>query len=516
MSTYKDKKDSEKMYEYAVSTAVDSRIISQGAEQLDKAAYNINKIDEYLNDEISLKKELLSLLRESKKTGLTPELRAKIEGIQIAIKRLSAPEMVEQQQIKTQEIGMSYQDMVKSNKEFAEELGIDLSNPYLEALSNIDASLLSHELAEKFDLLRLDKYDYAFAAAVGLLCGAVDAILVGTASTEKEEMGKLAQKTDEFYDGLVKRYAKKCGWEGPKVNADGTQSDSLKSAIAYLEREFPVNYDHRTTADVSGMVKGITPKNHHMLSMSHSPLGLVFAIFDLLDNKATFFDPGAGKLVRVAGEWSKGAAGSGKANISGVPEAITRWFGHLMSDIAGSSGSAGRGAGIPTGFQTVLQSFDFGKIPLGDNVYGTIGEAVTKMYENGFDFRFQTATAIPVIINEVLIRLYWFLKQHFYYGKSIKESLPVGNNRELQRMLLIATLAFSSVDVTHAIVKGYVEQNPITLLNSLNYIGLADFGYKLLVNFKLEHAHNKQVKNLMQDEIRKKHEELMQADYLLK
>lgn len=78
-------------------------------------------------------------------------------------------------------------------------------------------------------------------------------------------------------------------------------------------------------------------------------------------------------------------------------------------------------------------------------------------------------------------------------------------------MLLITSLCFETVDTTHAIVKGSIEQNPMTMLNSLNYIGLMNFGYKLFANFRLEHEHNSKIKELMKNEIRLKHNDLINS-----
>ena len=515
MSNKKTKQDYETMRQQAVSTAVDSKILDQGALQIDIATRNVDVLNRYMDTRLELKRELLELVKDTKKNGMTEEKQKRIYEIMKLLESQEVPKVQKNQVIETQNIDATVLEIKQSNIEFAKKYDIDLSNPYMSSLSNYDRRLLEEELSSKFDLLKLDKYDYAFAAAVGLLCGAIDAILIGTASNDKNEMGKLAQKTDEAFDKMVMKYAKLCGWTGPKVSSNGTSNDSLKSAIAFLERNNPVNYDQRLSSDTNSVIQGMTPKNHHLLSLSHSPLGLLFAVIDLMTNKATFFDPGTGKICRIAGNWAKGASDSGKDQIGSVAEAIARWFGHLVSDVAGNSGSEGRGMGIPTGVQSILQTFRFGKIPLGDDSYGTIAEAVQKMFENGYDFRFNFATAIPNVILEVLIRTYWMMKQYFYYGKSFKESIPFGKSRELHRMLLIATASFSTVDVTHAIVKGAVNENPIATLNSLNYIGLANFGYELFVNFKLEHAHNEKIREIMETEIRQKHIELINSGSIL-
>lgn len=514
MVNKKTKQDNELLSAYAESVAVDRETLNRGAAQLDAAIAASEHLNAYLDKKNELKKQMLEVLAEMRKSGKTAELNAELLRIQQEIKLLEAPKQQQFEQVRTQEVVHSFDAMKASNDEFAKEYGLDLSNPFAAAFTNYERAIVSNELAEKFELLRLDKYDYAFAAAVGLIGGIVDAVLIGTASRDGASMGKLAQWNDKMFDKMVQIYAKHNGWNGPRGGSDPT-----KSAIGFLEGHFEVHYDQRFADDFPnlpyGELKGMNPSNHHLSSLSHSSslLGLISGIMDLMQGKATFVDTQGLKIIRIDIPTDKQVKGT-----NSIIEAAQRWFGHTMSDIAGASGSKGRGAGLPTGFQTILQSFRVGKIPIKDGSeteYGTIGDAVRKMYENGYDFRFQTATAIPVIICEVIVRLYWFFKQHFYYGKTIKESLPFGKDRELQRLLLITSLSFETVDVAHAVVKGCAEGNPIAFLNSLNYVGLANLGYKLIVNFRLEHEHNKKVRQIIETEVEQKYEELLNSNYLL-
>lgn len=527
MENKKTKKENAILSAYAESVAVDRETLNRGAVQLDAAIATSEQLSTYLDRKNELKKQMLEVLTEMRKKGKTAELNAKLLRIQQEIKSLEAPKQQQFEQIQTQEIVHSFDEMKASNEEFAQAYGLDLSNPFVAAFTNSERAIVSNELAEKFDLLRLDKYDYAFAAAVGLIGGIVDAVLIGTASRDASDMGKLAQLNDKAFDKMVQVYAKHSGWNGPRSNSDPT-----KSAIGYLEKQFPVHYDQRYAKDIQNILEnsdvvqsqvfqdnvlsGMNPSSHHLQSLSHSCsiLGLISGVLDLLQGKASFFDPNSQKIVRINVPNGGSLQGS-----NSIVTATQRWFGHMMSDIAGGSGASGRGAGLPTGVQTVLQSFQFGKIPIkesgGSMTYGTIADVTQKMYENGYDFRFQTATAIPVIICEVIVRLYWFFKQHFYYGKTIKESLPFGRDREMQRLLLITSLSFSTVDVTHAIIKGYAEGNPISFFNSLNLVALVNLGFKLFVNFRLEHEHNEKVRQIIQTEVKQKFDQLLDANYLL-
>jgi len=500
MSNYKTDRDYKIINQYAGSLSVDRAIQNEGRQQLDNAFTNTERIKKYFAEQRALEQELITVLTACEENGITEHDLERIKVLEEKISNLELPQLNEMNAIQTQDIPTSFVDMTKSNQEFAAKYDIDLEKPFDSLFSNIEEAAISSELAERFSLLRLDKYDYAFASAVGIIGGVVDVLLIGTASTKRSECGKLVNLTDDAISKMVQKYAKLCDWDGPKNGSDPT-----KSAIGFLERKNKVNYDARYPQDIDFAIDGINPKNHHLLSLDHSPMGLIIGVIDLLQGKATFVDPEEGNIVRAM---------TGKAEgIDGIPSAIARWFGHLMSDVAGASGSSDRGAGIPTGMQSILRTFNVGKIPMGENGTSAIGKVVEKMYTEGFDFRFSVATAIPVIICEVLIRVYWFLKQHYYYGKEVKQSMPFGKIRELQRMLLISNFAFSSIDVTHALIKGATEQNPISFFNSVNYIGLADFGLKLFINFRLEHEHNKQTKELLQNDIRREYEKLLNDRY---
>ena len=519
MGTYRDKKERAELYQDAVSTAVNAETLTRGAQALDAGMSAADSALAYVQKQKEIKMQLVVLLRKAQASGLTDADKAEILRLQQALQGCEPAQQRPIARVETQEVPRSYQQMVAEDHQKAKEYGIDLSNPFLASFSGIDKAVVSQELAEEFDLLRLDKFDYAFAAFAGIMGGLIDALCVGTITDNPTESGKLLQATDGAYDKIVMKYAKMQGWEGPRIRKDGTASDPVKSAIGFLERQYPVNYDQAKRSDIKKIVgelshdelNGLSPSNHHLRGLAHSfsPLGLVTGILDLTQGKTTFFNVDTGTILRY---------NTGKAQgVDGIFDAVARWFGHCMSDIAGSSGAQGRGAGLPAPFMEIFQQFQFGKVPLsldqhsGMPVYETIGKATEELYQHGLDLRAFTAMAIPVAITEIMVRLYWFFKQHFYFGKSIRESLPFGKSREMQRMLLIASLSFSSVDVVHGIVKGASESNPVTMLLTFNYVGFVNLGYKLYLNFRLEHAHNRQLREHMQNEVRTRFNMLLET-----
>jgi len=51
-------------------------------------------------------------------------------------------------------------------------------------------------------------------------------------------------------------------------------------------------------------------------------------------------------------------------------------------------------------------------------------ETMITVFEEGYDFRFGAAMAIPVILEELSIRVIWVIRQKFGRGKSWRECIP--------------------------------------------------------------------------------------------
>lgn len=160
-----------------------------------------------------------------------------------------------------------------------------------------------------------------------------------------------------------------------------------------------------------------------------------------------------------------------------------------------------------------LQKLQFGKIKLKDGKVDsyTFAQVSEWMFKNGYDVRTFAAELIPVLIYETLIRLYWIYKQHFYFGKTIKESLPIANNRELARLLLVGSSTFSTIDVTHGIIKagskgGVPPLGLATFIMSVNKPGLINFGFRSYQNIRFELEHKKHVDNIIENDIRIEYE----------
>lgn len=285
-----------------------------------------------------------------------------------------------------------------------------------------------------------DKYDYLLAVACGAIGGIIDIFLI---KTPKNSI--LGTWTDEQIDTVVKRFAKIVGWK-PKE----AQSESVASAISYLEKKFKVNYDQRYCSEI-GNLFSMSTKNHHIMSLSHAPdiLGLFFSILNQFTSSSSFI--AKGKIISIHTETYEL---QGSNFISNLFCGIANWFGHIMSDIAGSSGSRGgkgRGTGVVIPFYELFQCCKFGKFNVKKDKQDLATIAV-RAFEEGYDFRFGLATSIPVILTELSIRLIWSLRKHFQYKKSIKECIPNSSHKDLRVMLLFGNGTLCLMDGMDAAV----------------------------------------------------------------
>lgn len=249
---------------------------------------------------------------------------------------------------------------------------------------------------------------------------------------------------------------------------------------------------------IDGVVKGMNPSNHHLMSLAHEPsiLGLIIGVLDQLTSKATFIDAD-GNLLRVSTDSFENANVTNADGVEKVINSVTNWFGHTMSDISGASGSKGRGAGLPSPFYSLTQKLHFGSFDVNGKDMD-IAQLSEWLYKQGLDVRALTTQAIPVVVAEVLVRLYWLFKKHFYYGKSWKESMPLANsdNPDLQKMLLTSIAAFETLDIADALARGGLT--PKALL-SINFVGLVDLSFRSIQVLRSHHRHLKLLDELDDD-----------------
>lgn len=284
---------------------------------------------------------------------------------------------------------------------------------------------------------KCDTCDYLTAIACGAIGGMIDIFLVGAPGDSV-----LENWTDTQVDNAVKGFAQKMGWPAK-------DPENVASAIGFLEKGasskttnklyfgeefkgFKVNYDQRHSGDVDNLFK-MSAKNHHMMSLAHSPdiIGLFFSILNQFTSTSSFI--ANGQLITIKTDTFELQGGNFIAKLFC---GVANWFGHIMSDIAGSSGSSGRGSGIVMPFYELFSLCKFGKFSV-EKDKQDLAAIATRAFQEGYDFRFGLAAAIPVVITELSIRLILALRQYFQYEMPLKECIPTSKHDDLRMMLLV-------------------------------------------------------------------------------
>lgn len=400
-----------------------------------------------------------------------------------------------------------------------------------ESLTDIDSRILDiqslvDEYNEGIDKLinDTDGLDNLVAVSSGVLCGLIDSFFVGEFNFEE-----LKADSNKHVNKFVEGYAKMNGYDG---------NGRLKGAIAFLEKKFPVDQDNiwKTTSISS-------PKLHHLEDIAHhpTPMGLLAAIVVSFLHYGIFVDK--------EGHWNFQKIDTNPKQllktwlpiiISGVmlwlihlakskhpekfdklPKAIKKlvlalaatpavihvlevsinWFGHLVSDMGGSKSTAGGGMGIPGLFLSLLK--ELASIPPLNMT--PLSKIVSGFYsKDKFDMRAELAVveyfgkqAIPVILNEVIVRTFYFVrrlimeKQQNENWKDVNWSnvIPI-NNRTIDRMLTIASGTFMAVDMADAAIRSGMKSGgepatfAVNFILRVNFVGVGRFAIAIWTDSK--------------------------------
>lgn len=370
-----------------------------------------------------------------------------------------------------------------------EDGGFDFSTSIADAMAKAETDLVV--LNETVDSIKglkpdCDKLDYILATSSGALCGIIDIFLVG-----KPGESPLGNITDKWFVARTIDFAKLC-------NPEKKNFDSLDSALRFLEKKFKVPYDQTGLGDAGKTIFDLTAKNHHFKSLAHNPslLGLFFSILDQFSNTSHFVTDGQLVSLQQADEKWELRGGN-------IPSKLfcgfANWIGHLISDVSGSSSSAAkgnRGTGLPSPLWTWTNDIISIKAKLGLSVTETdkaMNELALNIFEKGYDIRFQTAQAIPVFLNELLVRLIYAIRRLFRYFSEIpktersfalmwKKCEPF-SNATVKRMLTVAHGTFCLVDVGDAVGRSLIAGggtfNAVEFVLRLNVVGVGRFAISL-------------------------------------
>lgn len=334
-----------------------------------------------------------------------------------------------------------------------------------------------------------DGIDYTVAVASGIIAGIIDSVWVGEFSIDRaNEWG------NEKVDNFVVKIAQSQGYDG----------NDLEGAIRHLEEKCPIAAD-KATNDFGGGLQ------HHLRDFSHhpTPVGLFFSLLTQFTGNAYGTDvAGVFKIVPVDATELIG---------KNFPEKITfgvvKWFFHMVSDMAGSSTSVGKG-NLGTGLPGPLVSFlkEISALPIFRNMnekgYKEFSVWISKLFngtllgkrdENGkliegvkFDLRTEIGVArelgrqtIPVIVNECIVRGFYFARRLFAEIKDSnvksvpdlkninwKNTLPF-KNRTVVRMITISTSTFMAFDIADAAIRSGGFNASCVL--RINFVGIGRF-----------------------------------------
>lgn len=367
---------------------------------------------------------------------------------------------------------------------------IEIKVTSLEMVASTDFEAEIFDLEKEIDLLssQADKWDCLVAVASGILCGMLDIVWVGDFSLENGR-AFASDKIDDF----VEKTAGILGFKGGE----------LKDAVKFLEDMFPIPSDGNTPDFGGGL-------QHHLRDFAHHPtiVGLIFSLLTQFTGMSYGTDvKGVFKVVPVPDK-SKAFIGND------IPDKLFKgtivWFFHLVSDMAGSSSTAGitGGTGIPGPILSLAKELSvlpiFQNIKIGENKLSVFlsklfnGTYFAMHDENGkiikdtvikFDLRGELGViaelgkqALPVLANDCIVRSFYFLRRFSLEMKAMKcsqvgdiqpQSIDWNNvkpfgNPTIDRMLTISSAVFSTVDIAEAVItKKYFV--------AVNYAGVGRF-----------------------------------------
>jgi hypothetical protein len=327
------------------------------------------------------------------------------------------------------------------------------------------------ELNKEIDQLtnHADGIDYMVAVGSGVLAGIIDSFWVG-----KFDFQQGKAWSNKSVNDFVMKAAKSKGYTDKR----------LDGAIKKLEDKFKIPSDNIW----KGKDLGISARSHHLDDLAHhpTPVGLFFSILTQFTKKGYFQNSG-GKFLPIAVDENGGLIGN---DLRWKFECgVINWFFHLVSDMSGSSKTAGVGMGIPGPIVSLLKEASL--IP-GINKTGLSKKISDIFSKERFDLRSEMAVghelgrqAVPVIINEAIVRSFYFIRRlvielkekQSFNNINWKKTLPF-KNRTIIRMLTISTSVFTLVDLADAAVRGAISSGGINPLFAkefflrVNFVGL--------------------------------------------
>lgn len=404
----------------------------------------------------------------------------------------------------------------------------------VEGTADIDERLT--ELQDKIaklnqDIDRLtnhaDGIDYAIAVTSGIVTGIIDATIVGEWNFAKAKAGtykKVNSKVIDFakkqpnyipYCKTTLENTKKFPPKPVNLRRKPKDPDRLETAIEFLEFQFHLPGDG---AYSSGKY-GIDGNTHRIDDLCHHPtlVGLVCCIIVQFTG-ATRYVNRYGEDINIPVTVNEYGNFVGKNPVSKLFSGVINWFitcaktmanrkGHLVSDIATPAGLPGSFLSTITELASIpcfrnenflIKLRDAFKNGIGTDKKGQIDLGAFNILFEGAQSKLDVITekavmhelkrqAIPVVINEVLVRASYFIRRLIkelrekQNVKSIewKNIIPF-NNRTVVKMMTIATGTFTTIDMADAALHAATKSVDIStffsnMLLRVNFVGVGRF-----------------------------------------
>ncbi len=361
-----------------------------------------------------------------------------------------------------------------------------------------------------------DGIDYSIAVTCGVITGIFDAFIVGEwnfAEAKKDTYKEINCKVINFAKKQPD-YIPYCNFtiEGKgNPRRKPKDPDRLEVAIDFLEWKFHLPGDgaYRTGN------YGIDGNTHRLDDLCHHPtiVGLVCCIIAQFTGHTLYVNK-YGEDVNIPITVNEYGNFVGKNPVTKLFAGVINWFvicaktianreGHLMSDVATSASLPGSFLSMITELASIpcFRNEDFllqlrnafqkgigtdkGQLDLG--IFNRIFEGAQSKLDDStekavvHELRRQ---ALPVVINEVLVRGAYFIRRFITELKnknSLKEIdwekvIPV-NNRTVARMMTISSGTFTAIDMADAAVHAAPKSADLTtflsnMLLRVNFIGI--------------------------------------------
>lgn len=355
---------------------------------------------------------------------------------------------------------------------------------------------------------------YRLASWCGVIAGAIDSLWVGRFDLDRaREWG--SGQIDAFVIAVARMDSEYKG-------------DDLKSAIRFLEKMHPFVGDKATQEFGGGYQHHLRDFSHHM-----SLGGLAFSILTQFTGKVYGTDR-HGEFLAVPVERDELIGGNLEEKLM---LGVVGWFFHMVSDMAGSSGSVGKGTGTPGPVLSLVK--ELSALPLFKDAMadersfrkmlsklfnGTllkdVGEGGERIYRR-FDLRAELGVgrelarqSVPVIINECLVcvcytaqKLYEMCSKGMLDRESLMrfgiDTLLPNGSAVAARMVTIATGVFSLFDVADGVIRALVGgKSKIGALAvkdfflHVNFVGIARFAFAVRTDYQVSSNARKKAQSI--------------------